>query len=89
MYLIIGCRLRRSILLTKLIFEEVTKGTNVEPCMVTHACNLGIQETEAGRSRVRGQPGLHSHSKIGLDYTVKLCLKKTKLNTSSVLSQPL
>jgi hypothetical protein len=31
--------------------------------MVVQACNLSIQEAEAGRSQVQGQFGLHSETK--------------------------
>jgi hypothetical protein len=30
--------------------------------VVSHTCNLSTQETEAGRFRVEGQPGLHTRT---------------------------
>lgn len=46
-----------------------------QPSVVVHTCNASTQEVEAGRSKVQGQPQLHSERVLG-----RLKLYLIKLN---------
>lgn len=59
--------------------------------MCVHFWNLSTWEVMAGGSWVQGQPGLHCEFQVGLNHTVRCCLKKkerTRRDNWSLLALP-
>jgi hypothetical protein len=54
----------------------------LRPCVVVHVCNPSIWETEAGASRVRGQPGLQRETLSKAKHYAEIFLKNKTLPSS-------